>query len=299
MENTDALLLEESSKAGELKGVEGRMGELMGDAHAQAGALVNGDTQMKDVNAVITNGNAAEPVPAAPAPPKDPQVERVDKLKQRVTLTKDGKKRVAPLLLSSSNQGETNLPRPQLQAAVKQGSIASDEPAKILDLSKPYDGLPKGGLASLLLGNKRKYAELADADGEEKRHEKRTQAIQQTGATPVVHNTENGLVAASSSTAPQKPAETPEVLRPAVINPSMTVSQVRLAVPLVRNVILRPLDPSKPGAEGVEQQVNGSDAPDNDTAVVFEARNASGPSRTGRPQYVHLLGSMNIAGNKW
>ncbi|KAK4507467.1 hypothetical protein PRZ48_001202 [Zasmidium cellare] len=286
VENTDALLLEESSKAGEIKGVEGRMGELMGDEHAQPGAIVNGDTQMKDANGVTSNGNSADPipVPTPPAPPKDPQVERVDKLKQRVTVTKDGRKRVAPLLLSSSNQGEANLPRPQLQAAVKQGSNATDEPAKILDLSKPYDGLPKGGLASLLLGNKRKFAEMTDADGEEKRNEKRTQAIQQTGATPVVHNTENGLVPASSSTATQKPAETAEVLRPAVINPSMTVSQIRLAVPLVRNVILRPLDPSKPGADGGEQQVNGTETSDSDSAVVFEARNATGPSRTGRPQ---------------
>lgn len=286
VENTDALRLEEGSKAGELKDVEGRMGELMGDGHAQTGALANGDAAMRDiVNTVTTNGVAAEPTPApapAPAPPKDPQVERVDKLKQRVTITKDGKKRVAPLLLSSSNQGEANLPRPQLQAAVRQGG-ASDEPAKILDLSKPYDGLPKGGLASLLMGNKRKYAEMAEGEGEERQNEKRVLAAQQAGATPVVHNTDNGLVPASSSTAPARPAETPDALRPAIVNPSMTVSQVRLAVPLIRSVILRPLDPSKAGADG-EQPTNGADGSDNESSIVFEARNASGPSRTGRPQ---------------
>lgn len=282
IENTDALRLEEGSKAGELRGVEGRMGELMGDGHATTGALVNGDAATKEgTNAPATNGTTQE---AAPPPPKDPQVERVDRLKQRVTITKDGKKRVAPLLLSSSNQGETNLPRPQLQAAVKQSGGSVDEPTKILDLSKPYDGLPKGGLASLVLGNKRKYAEMANADGEEKPNQKRIEGVQREGATPVVHNTEDGLVPASAATATKRPVDIPDVLRPAIINPSLAVSQTRLAVPQLRSVIVRPLDPNRAGAEGGEQQANGTDPNDSDSSLVFEARNASGPSRTGRAQ---------------
>lgn len=278
VENADALRLEEGSKAGELKGVQGRMGELMGDEHSQTPALTNGDTQVNG-NSTATEKAAApaEPTPPAPAPPKDPQAEKIDKLKQRVTITKDGKKRIAPLLVSS-NQGEANLPRPQLQAAVRQGA-ASDEPVKVLDLSKPYDGLPKGGLASLLLGNKRKFAEVEGDD--EKRAEKRIQAVQQTGATPVVNNTADGLVPAGS-TASNKTAEIPDVLRPAVINPSLTVSQIRLAVPLVRSVIVRPLDPSKANSES--GQANGTDSTESEASVAFEARNASGPARTGRVQ---------------
>lgn len=275
VENTDALLLEEQSKDAEMNRVEGRMGDLMGD-----GAHVNGEVTMKDST---TNAPANEPVPeAAPVAPKNPQAERVDKLKQRVTITKDGKKRVAPLLLSSSNQGESNLPRPQLQAAVKAGAATFDEPTKIVDVSKPYDGLPKGGLASLLVGNKRKYAEMDGDDDEGKVSERRVHAIQQAGATPVVHNTENGLVPASSATGLNKPVEVPDVLRPAIVNPSMTISQTRLAVPLVRSVILRPLDPNRVNTEG-DPQPNG-DSSDTDAPVVFEARNASGPSRTGRAQ---------------
>jgi protein HIRA/HIR1 len=275
VENADALRLEEGSRAGELKGVQGRMGELMGDENSQTPALTNGDTQ---VNGTTTTAVPAEPAPTpAPAPPKDPQAEKIDKLKQRVTITKDGKKRIAPLLVSS-NQGEANLPRPQLQAAVRQGGI-SDEPVKVLDLSKPYDGLPKGGLASLLLGNKRKYAEIEGDD--EKRAEKRIHAVQQTGAMPIVSNTADGLVAAGSA-ATQKVAEVPDVLRPAVINPSLTVSQIRLAVPLVRSVIVRPLDPSKTNAEG--DQTNGTSDASDEASVSFEARNASGVARTGRVQ---------------
>ena len=288
VENTDALRLEEGSKAGELKGVEGRMGELMGDVHTthtQPGALVNGDAHLQDTAATV-NGVSKEATPQPPAP-KDPQAEKADKLKQRVTITKEGKKRIAPLLVSSSSNvaGETNLPRPQLQAAVRNGGLGTDEPAgKVLDLSKPYDGLPKGGLAGLLLGNKRKYAEIDGGDGEEerKRNEKRVQAVQQqSGATPIVRSAVDGLVPASTAAVAGK-AEVPEVLRPAVVNPSLTVSQVRLAVPMVRSVILRPLDLNK--------TTDGDQLPDGDTSsdangnIVFEARNATGPTRTGRAQ---------------
>jgi protein HIRA/HIR1 len=245
-------------------------------------------------DSTATNGAAPEVAPTPAPPPKDPQAEKVDKLKQRVTITKDGKKRIAPLLVSSSNQGETNLPRPQLQAAVRNGGAGSDEPAgKILDLSKPYDGLPKGGLASLLLGNKRKYAEVDGADGEEerRRHEKRIQTVQQTGATPIVQNTPDGLVPAGTSAAEKdKKTEVPDVLRPAVVNPSLSVSQVRLAVPMVRSVILRPLDPTRnPDAEPISEAQQDLTDPStsngaqlNNNNIIFEARNATGPTRTGR-----------------
>ncbi|KAK3671158.1 HIR complex subunit [Recurvomyces mirabilis] len=288
VEGADALRLEEGSKAGELKGVEGRMGELMGDPEsATTGALTNGEsaTHINGTSTALAviNGATNESTPA-PQPPKDPQQDKIDKMKNRVTFTKEGKKRIAPLLVSSSNQGEANLPRPQLQASMRQGGL-SDEPAgKTLDLSKPYDGLPKGGLASLLIGNKRKYAEVAgDDDDERKQAERRVQAVQQSGGLPIVNNTADGLVPASSATAKKNPSDIPEVLRPAVVNPSLTVSQVRLAVPAIRGTILRPLDGTKLAEE---QQTNGvaSDMQDSDTNVIFEARNATGPSRTGRVQ---------------
>lgn len=301
VENTDALRLEEGSKAGELRGVEGRMGELMGDgAHAQPGALAltNGDTHMADSSNTNGNGNAVSESVPAPAPvPKDPLAERVDKLKQRVTITKEGKKRITPLLVSSSNVGEANLPRPQLQQSRLGSSLGSDEPAgKTLDLSRPYDGLPKGGLASLLLGNKRKYAEFAqDGEEERKRAEKRVHAVQATGAVPIVVNTVDGLVPASASASAGTVGErekvrsdVPDVLRPAVVSPSLSVSQVRLAVPMVRHVILRPLDLGRSsGDSDAQPQVNGDSADggtDAQTNIVFEARNAAGPSRTGRAQ---------------
>ncbi|KAK5168423.1 HIR complex subunit [Saxophila tyrrhenica] len=291
VENTDALRLEDSSKAGELDGVRERMGELMGEQSGSGAGKDGVDAVMADsTTAVATTNGVAPHEPAQVSPPKDAQAERVEKLKQRVTITKDGKKRIAPLLVSSSNQGEANMPRPQLQAAARNG-MGSDEPAgKVLDLSKPYDGLPKGGLASLLLGNKRKYAEVDGADGDEdgrRRNEKRVQAMQQTGATPIVHNTVDGLVpAAASATDQAQPADIPDVLRPAIINPSLSVSQIRLAVPMVRSVILRPLDPTKTPTEPELNNAEPEPEPNPNSAnLVFEARNpapGTGATRTGR-----------------
>lgn len=278
VENADALRLEEGSKAGELKGVQGRMGELMGDGQSsqQPSGLLNGDTQVNGTSIYTDITAATEPAPVAAPAPKDPQAERVDKLKQRVTITKDGKKRIAPLLVSST--GEANLPRPQLQSAIRQGAT-SDEPTKILDLSKPYDGLPKGGMAGLLLGNKRKFAEIEGDD--ERRAEKRVHAVQQSGATPILTNTVDGLVPASSAMS-KKAVDVPDVLRPAITNPSLTVSQVRLSVPLVRSVIIRPQDPSKASGEGDQSTALTAEAADSEASLVFEVRNASGLARTGR-----------------
>ena len=281
IESTDALRLEEHSKAGELKGVEGRMGELMGDDETQSRAATNGTPTVNGTHGTTATSNGlSEEVTPAPQPAKDAQAEKVERLKQRVTITKDGKKRIAPLLVSSSNPGETNLPKTQLQAAVRCSNAGgSDEPAgRILDLSKPYNGFPKGGLASMLLGNKRKFADI-DGDGE-KRPEKRVQMVQQTGATPVVQNTVDGLLPASGSTATQQATEIPEVLRPAVVNPSLTVAQTRLAVPMLRSSILRPLDPSRSIGGGDE----GTVPTEMDAALVLDVKNPFGPSRTGRPQ---------------
>lgn len=285
VEGTDALKLEENSKAGEIKGAQGRMGELMGDATQSA--LTNGDSAKPTTHA-LTNGTAtpingvngdSQTIETTPAQPPDPHIAKIDKLKQRVTITKDGKKRIQPLLVSSaSGVGESSLPKPQLMSTVVQRGGDDAPKGATLDLSKPFDGLPRGGLASLLLGNKRKFA---DVDGDEdQRGQKRIAAVQQTGATPIVINSTNGLVHPGSA-AKTTTAEISEALRPAIINPSLTVSQIRLAVPLVRSVILRPMDVNVAMSGENGQFAEGAS---DDASTVFEARNSSGPARTGRAQ---------------
>ncbi|RAR11295.1 Hira-domain-containing protein [Stemphylium lycopersici] len=279
IEGTDALLLEESSKSGELKGVQGRMGALMGDGGAVQPPTITNGTNTVVPSTTLTNGStAAAPPPAPVEPPPD---QRVEKLKQRVTVTKEGKKRIAPMLMSSSSGvGESSLPQTQLLSATTTSGGRSDNPHNILDLSKPYDGFPKGGLATMLIGNKRKFAEIEGDD--DKQVERRLAGSVKPGGAAIVLNSENGLIPPAA--APPKNndmQEPPKVLRPAIVNPSISLAQVRLAVPKVRSVIVRTMDGSEPPQNGVDANTGKAEIPD---TVILEARNASGPSRTGRPQ---------------
>jgi protein HIRA/HIR1 len=279
VEGIDALLLEEKSKAGEQRAVQGRMGELMGDGALQSTPAANGTSEAPKTNGVssstavaATNGTSqtnGTNTQTLPQPAQDP---KITQLKNRVEIV-NGKKRLKPMLISSGGV-ESSLPQTQLIAggAAAGTRAPSDAPQSILDLSKPYDGLPEGGLKALLIGNKRKYAEI---EGEEDgKTQKRLAAISQNGATPVVLNGTDGLIPPHLG---QKPETTiPATLRPAIISPALTVSQIRLAVPVLRSIIVRSL--------GSEKDVKNGAAGERDDAFMLEARNASGPSRTGRPQ---------------
>jgi protein HIRA/HIR1 len=277
IEGTDALLLEESSKSGEFKVLQGRMGALMGDGGAVQPPAINGTNGVVPATA-LTNGSSSTAPPAPAEPPAD---QRVEKLKQRVTVTKEGRKRIAPMLMSSSSGvGTSSLPQTQLISAATTSGSRSDNPHNILDLSKPYDGFPKGGLASMLIGNKRKFAEI---EGDEDRQiERRLAASVKPGGAAIVLNSENGLVPpAAAASRNNDMVEPPKVLRPAIVNPSLSVSQVRLAVPKLRSIIVRTADGSEPQQNGVDANTGKAEVPD---TVMLEARNATGPSRTGRPQ---------------
>jgi len=281
-ETTDALLLEEMSKAGELKGLEGRMGALMGDLNAAqpaataaaAAPSTNGTTTAEaPANGieVTTNG-----VAAAAKSQDDQNQAKLERLKNRVEITKDGKKRIRPLLVSGAGGAESSLPQAKLVSA-STNVQALDAPQSVLDLSKPFDGLPKGGLAALLLGNKRKYAQI---EGEEEgAAEKRVIAASQKGATPILVNGPDGLLPAQPQPAVSGQLVTPEWIRPAVTNPALSVSQLRLAVPRIRLHIVQGIDSSgKPG------DVSADPVSKSRAEFVFEARNPSGPSLTQRSQ---------------
>lgn len=288
-ETTDGLLLEERSKAGEIKGVEGRMGALMGDAHTGADSTVNGKSAPLASNGTTPargpspapdtsaqqNGTAAA-TPAAPEPERpDPYQAKLERLKQRPSYTKEGKKRIAPLLVSGTGAGESSLPQARLMSSISSQATA-DAPQSIIDLSKPFDGLPKGGLAALLFGNKRKLAQLEDEEGGNV--EKRLAVASQNGATTIMSNTPDGLLPAQPQPAPTGQEPTPDFIRPAVTNPCMSVSQLRLAVPKIRSLILHALDSSGSPTEPPSTTGDSSKRAD----VVFEARNPSPATLTGR-----------------
>jgi protein HIRA/HIR1 len=279
IEDPAGLRLEERSKAGELRGAEGRMGALMGDVEGSNGSavIVNGNgvakptssTPSASISAPTANGwsgSQTEPPVAAP----DAAPDRVATMKQRVTITKEGRKRVAPLLVSSSGTGQSSLPQSQLMASAS-NSAQNDAPQSILDLSKPYDGLPRGGLASMLLGNKRKAIAL-DAD-EEEHINKRINLGGTNGTIPIMINGIDGVEPASASAPAHGVVPTPDALLPAIINASMSVSQIRLAVPKIRSQILRSLDRGSLPATA-NATTTGNDGPTKVTDdVIFEVKN--------------------------
>ena len=278
IEGRDGLLLESKSKEDEMRNVRGLMGELMGDSHSEPatnGPKINGITahkhQEKEVD-MLANGHADSEPKKTQQPTEDPNAAKIERLKQSVTVTKDGKKRVKPLLVSSTaGSQESSMPTAQLLASQQQ-KTNNDTPQSILDLSKPYEGLPKGGLASLLIGNKRKLAETGQDDDNSIRQ--RIDAAERQGATPVMQNTMDGLVVATRANAQQTEPW------PAPVHPSQLVSQTRLAVPQVRAHIVRPLGGSTKVAESADQDKSAFD-PD---AHLLEVRNPANRSLTGRAQ---------------
>jgi protein HIRA/HIR1 len=261
-EDVDGLKLENLSKAGELRGAESRMGALMGDfqpANREPPPAPNG---------VSTNGNSdtaennKEKEKEKEKPEEaDKTAERIKELKSRVTITKDGKKRVAPLLISSSGTGTSSLPQTQLIGS-KTVAARDDTPQTIIDLAKPFDGLPPGGIAAMLLGNKRKAVAIEGEEDEE--HGPKRPA----GPTPIMTNGVDGVEPATLQPPLHGVVPTPEFLRPAIMSPSLSVSQVRLAVPKVRSHILRPLE--RGVLLGQANLEEASKVPEN---IIFEAKN--------------------------
>ena len=287
IEGPSSLVLEEMSRAGELRGVEGRMGALMGDGASNHAPATNGTGSPMvngSVSVPVTNGAAdhqvvdvVEDQHKKAQPTVDPNAAKLEKLKSRVTITQDGKKRIAPLLVSSSGAQESSLPRSRLMASST--SVSNDAPQAILDLSKPFDGLPPGGLQTLLLGNKRKLA-FVDGD-DDKRIEKKIALASKDGAVPILINTADGLLPARNLPPQTGQQATPDFIRSAITNPNMAVSSLRLAVPKVRSHITRTL--LTEGSSITPAAINGAtdlEPPKNaatQTSVTFHARNPARP----------------------
>ncbi|KAK4453959.1 protein HIR1 [Podospora aff. communis PSN243] len=280
-EDVDGLHLENHSREGELRGAQSRMGALMGD-HPERKAEVattNGVKSTKpEVNGGTEQSKPSTPAPtptAAPTPAEESAekiAERIAALKSRVTITKDGKKRVAPLLVSSSGTGQSSLPQSQLVGASSAKPQPKDAPLSILDLSKPFDGLPRGGIAAMILGNKRKP--IPDGDEEDEPPSKRPA----TGPIPILLNGVDGLEPAPLTAPAHGVVPTPEFIRPAVVNPAISISQVRLAVPKVRAHILRPLERGL--LQGNTSLEEASKTAEN---IILEARN---PAQVREPSRI-------------
>ncbi len=273
IEGTDSLLLEEKSKEGEMRGAEGRMGALMGDSsHAPA---TNGTIPL--INGTNGPTDSVKPQEKPQTPKDDPNAVIHERIKSKVTIGKDGRKRVAPILVSSAGGSESSLPRPQLMNTRNNPNAPNDQPQTILDLSKPFEGLPAGGLAALLLGNKRRFAPVAAGEDGADPVEKKLAAIRKDGAVPIVSSSAEGLALAKPMAGPNGQQPTPDFVRPAVTNPSLTVSQVRLAVPKIRSHIVRTL--VGPNNDIKDVAVGGGHPASTSIETVIEARNPPPPAR--------------------
>ncbi|KAG9255554.1 TUP1-like enhancer of split-domain-containing protein [Emericellopsis atlantica] len=271
-EDVQGLALENHSKEGESRAVENRMGALMGDDNSSSAEAIPTTNGAKSTPTPATNGETAPEKSAEPPEPTKPASEtetKVKEMKSRVTVGKDGKKRVAPMLVSSSGTGQSSLPQTQLVGAITTSRGTRDEaPQTTLDLSRPFDGLPKGGIATLLLGNKRKSVATGEDDGDEPA----TKRLQ-NGAAQIVTNGPDGTVEPASLAPTQHGVvPTPEFLRPAILSPMISVAQTRLAVPKIRSHILRPLEKGTLKEESTFEDA--SKTPEN---LILEAKNDPSP----------------------
>ncbi|KAI5293264.1 HIR complex subunit, partial [Ascosphaera acerosa] len=203
-ESASVLLLEEKSKAGEQRSVEGRMGALMGDHHVDDVEMGGAEllaTSATTAAATSTNSTSAAASAAADTSEKDKadKQKKYENLRPKPTYTKDGKKRIAPMLVSASSVATPAAALAQsrliTQSATSLSSGRRYEPESVLDLSAPFHRLPKGGLAALLFGNKRKYSVLDDGgngDDHGRRVERRVRRAAAGGAVPILRQSPDG-----------------------------------------------------------------------------------------------------------
>lgn len=219
-----------------------------------AGETTAGQEQQEQHSPSPAPSTAPEPSPSVavveqqpPVSPKKPKILKP----QKVTITKDGKKRVTPQLVSSFSQG-SNLP----QTVAQQASVVRDTTsnAQPVEFSRASRALPPGGVSSLVIGMKRKAGEIAAPE----------------------------LSSTSSSSASKKKDDkdaVPEFIRPAVASPAATVAQVRLAVPKVQTYFTKSYDSS--GNSPVLEVRNSTGNEQEPTKVVL--------SQKGSPLFIDFL----------
>jgi protein HIRA/HIR1 len=137
----------------------------------------------------------------------------------------------------------------------------------------------------MLLGNKRKAILL---EGEEDDDPQSKRPALGSGPIPIMVNGVNGVEPAVPLPQPHGVLPAPEFLRPAVINPTMAISQVRLAVPKVRTHILRSLDRGTLPPSGTTNGTNGVDeSAKTSEDIIFEAQNpGSNPVQVKDPSRI-------------
>ncbi|KAK9368842.1 TUP1-like enhancer of split-domain-containing protein [Lipomyces kononenkoae] len=205
-ESVEQLALEEKSYKKESEQGKKRLKELMEGKTTAANGTPTASTdtvaQESESSSTVGQGtpntitNVDSPISSRqPMPSVQPAM-------QKVVITKEGRKRVAPMLVSGSSSG------PMVSVTPVVGTVeATSQDNSTVQYTEPSNRLPPGGIQTLVVGNKRRL----QLDG-------------QNG-----NGTDTKRHAAES--------DVPEFVRSAVISPSITLSQVRLATPKVKTVL--------------------------------------------------------------
>ncbi|KAK9236376.1 TUP1-like enhancer of split-domain-containing protein [Lipomyces kononenkoae] len=206
-ESVEQLALEEKSYKKESEQGKKRLKELMevkaiaanGTPAAPTSALAletDGPSASAGHGTADANAGVALPISSRqPVLSAQPQM-------QKVVITKEGRKRVAPMLVSSSSSGPMASTTPVVAT-----SEATSLESSTVQYSEPSNRLPPGGIQTLVVGNKRRL-QLDEQEGN--RNDAKRHAAE---------------------------LDVPDFVRPAVISPSITLSQVRLATPKVKTVL--------------------------------------------------------------
>lgn len=149
--STGQLILEEKAESVEDVGKVERMDAIMGSNPSTtstgfdtkiAEKLVTNTSVMPKDSKALTLGNSADPF-------LKKKVNMIKPSVQKVTITKDGKKRVAPMLLSSVSTTEASRPSQIVTQNINQ------EQFKSVEVSEPSVELPPDGISSMVVRTKK------------------------------------------------------------------------------------------------------------------------------------------------
>lgn len=167
---------------------------------------------------------------------------------QKTTITKDGKKRIAPLLLTSNSNSEPTAP-----VAASTDTLDNSK-NQIVELSKPSSRLPTGGLSSMVVRPKRQ----AGSDEQE------------PGSTDTKRARYDNQI---------------HYIRPALPSFSFETSRIRLSVPKVRTYISKT---GREGSETHVLEIRNSMSQDMEPTTVLITSQGSVIFQEFLPKYAHL-----------
>lgn len=194
--------------------------------------------------------------PFKPLEPVQPARPKPATVTHKITITKDGKKRIAPTLISVSSTVTSRASKPASQLATPIPNATATAVAQpsaagfVIEYAPAANILPKGGVAALLIGSKRR-ADTAENGAD----------------TTKEANASTEKVAPSGHGPKKQKSQYPELqfTQPPMVMPSVGVAQLRINVPKVKGTISRYGAVTAPGTAPGTDILNGSSSSSSDS----------------------------------